>query len=48
VTEFADCSAEEIEVGCKMRMVFRIKAVDEQRKFNKYFWKAVPISQGDA
>jgi hypothetical protein len=25
-----------------MRMMFRIKAVDETRGFTKYFWKAVP------
>ena len=42
VTEFADVSKEEVEVGVQMRMVFRIKAVDEMRGFTKYFWKAVP------
>jgi hypothetical protein len=25
-----------------MRMVFRIKEVDEKRGFVRYFWKAVP------
>jgi hydroxymethylglutaryl-CoA synthase len=48
VTEFADVTADEIEVGVEMRMVFRIKAVDDQRGFTKYFWKAVPVSKGDA
>lgn len=48
VTEFADVTADEIEVGVEMRMVFRIKAMDDQRGFTKYFWKAVPVSMGDA
>ncbi len=48
VTEFADVMAEEIEVGVEMRMVFRIKAIDDLRGFIKYFWKAVPVSKGDA
>lgn len=48
VTEFADVSKEEVEVGVQMRMVFRIKAVDEMRGFTKYFWKAVPANKGDA
>lgn len=42
-TEFADVDAESIEVGLPMKMMFRIKAVDEKRDFNKYFWKAVPV-----
>jgi 3-hydroxy-3-methylglutaryl CoA synthase len=40
--EFIDCEAEDIEVGAPMRMMFRIKAVDELRGFTKYFWKAAP------
>jgi uncharacterized OB-fold protein len=48
VAEFADCSPEDVEVGREMRMVFRIKAVDERRDFTKYFWKAAPVSAGEA
>jgi len=40
--EFADVAGVEVEVGREMRMVFRIKALDEQRHFTKYFWKAAP------
>lgn len=40
--EFTDLDAEYIQVGARMRMMFRIKAFDEQRRFIKYFWKAVP------
>jgi 3-hydroxy-3-methylglutaryl CoA synthase/uncharacterized OB-fold protein len=40
--EFADVEGIEVEVGQPMRMVFRIKAVDENRHFFRYFWKAAP------
>jgi len=43
VAEFSDVSEDDVEVGRDMRMVFRIKARDEQRKFVKYFWKATPV-----
>ena len=46
VAEFTDCAAEDIEVGREMRMMFRIKAFDEQRDFTKYFWKAAPVGRG--
>ena len=48
VTEFAEVTAADVEVGREMRMVFRIKAVDDLRDFTKYFWKAVPVSRGDS
>ena len=43
ISEFSDVSEEDVTVGREMRMVFRIKAFDDQRKFIKYFWKATPI-----
>jgi uncharacterized OB-fold protein len=42
MTEFADVDYQTIAVGQPMRMMFRIKAVDEIRGFKRYFWKAVP------
>jgi uncharacterized OB-fold protein len=48
VTEFAEVEASDVEVGREMRMVFRIKAVDDLRDFTKYFWKAVPVTRGEA
>jgi 3-hydroxy-3-methylglutaryl CoA synthase/uncharacterized OB-fold protein len=42
--EFADVDGFEVDVGLPMRMVFRIKAVDENRHFFRYFWKAAPIA----
>jgi uncharacterized OB-fold protein len=44
MAEITDCSAEEVEVGRELKMMFRIKAVDERRDFTKYFWKAVPVA----
>jgi uncharacterized OB-fold protein len=46
--EFTDVDAESVEVGRPMKMMFRIKAVDETRDFIKYFWKAVPVEQPGA
>ena len=40
--EFCDLEPEDVEVGREMRMMFRIKAVDAQRGFIRYFWKATP------
>ncbi|NNM71610.1 hydroxymethylglutaryl-CoA synthase family protein [Enterovirga aerilata] len=40
--EFCDVEPEDVEVGRLMRMMFRIKAIDEQRGFRRYFWKAAP------
>ena len=34
-----------VAVGDEFRLVFRIKAADERRNFNKYFWKAAPKVQ---
>ena len=46
--EFAEVDHGEIEVGAPVRMVFRIKAFDRLRNFRKYFWKATPITEGEA
>jgi hydroxymethylglutaryl-CoA synthase len=40
--EYADVEPDDVAVGAVMRMMFRIKALDETRGFIKYFWKAVP------
>jgi 3-hydroxy-3-methylglutaryl CoA synthase len=42
MVDFTDIEAGGIEVGMPMRMVFRIKEIDPQRGFTKYFWKAAP------
>jgi hydroxymethylglutaryl-CoA synthase len=46
-TEFTDVNSEDIFVGAPMRMMFRIKAADDNSGFIKYFWKAVPAPRSD-
>jgi len=44
--DFTDVDPEAVVVGAPVRMMFRIKAVDERRGFIKYFWKAAPTGRG--
>jgi 3-hydroxy-3-methylglutaryl CoA synthase len=46
MADFTDVDAGAVEVGMAMRMVFRIKEVDTQRGFPRYFWKAAPLAAG--
>jgi hydroxymethylglutaryl-CoA synthase len=41
--EFADTDVGELQVGLPLRMVYRIKDIDKQRGFRRYFWKATPV-----
>ena len=41
--DMTDVSPGEVETGMLVRMVFRVKDVDEKRGFTRYFWKAVPV-----
>ena len=42
MADFTDCEPGTVGSGMKVAMVFRIKAKDESRGFNRYFWKAAP------
>lgn len=42
--DFADVDTDALGVGTPMRMVFRVKDVDSQRGFRRYFWKATPVA----
>jgi uncharacterized OB-fold protein len=42
MAQFIDMPADALEVGKDLRMMFRIKSIDEQRHFRRYFWKAAP------
>ncbi|MFV0279674.1 MAG: hydroxymethylglutaryl-CoA synthase family protein [Rhodoblastus sp.] len=42
--DFTDVTPDDIDVGKKMDMVFRIKDYDSQRGFTRYFWKATPAA----
>ena len=44
--DFTDVEADKLAVGMGMRMMFRVKDVDTQRGFRRYFWKAAPIENG--
>ncbi len=40
--EFADFSADQLQVGAPVRPVYRRKEVDTLRHYHSYFWKAAP------
>ncbi len=43
MADFTDCDKEQVKVGTKMRMTFRIRDNDLMRGgFKRYFWKATP------
>jgi uncharacterized OB-fold protein len=44
IAELRDVQPDSLEIGMPLRMVFRIKAIDERRGYSQYFWKAVPDS----
>jgi uncharacterized OB-fold protein len=48
MVDFTDVDVGKVDVGMPMRMVFRIKEVDAQRGFTKYFWKAAPAAATEA
>ncbi|MDE0511877.1 MAG: OB-fold domain-containing protein [Gammaproteobacteria bacterium] len=43
MADITDVSPGEIEVGTRLKMVFRIKEFDRNRGFVRYFWKGVPV-----
>jgi uncharacterized OB-fold protein len=43
--EFTDAEPDELAVGAPVAMTFRIKELDVQRGFRRYFWKAKPLRQ---
>ncbi|WP_439574660.1 hydroxymethylglutaryl-CoA synthase family protein [Phreatobacter sp.] len=40
--DFTDVDEKDLSVGSPMRMMFRVKDIDGQRGFRRYFWKAAP------
>lgn len=42
--DFTDIDEADLTVGRAMRMMFRIKDIDRQRGFRRYFWKAAPAT----
>jgi len=45
MADFTDCEQDDLEVGLPARMAFRKHAVDRERGFTGYFWKAVPLAE---
>jgi len=43
--DFTDVDPDIFNTGIEVSMRFRIKQIDNQRGFRKYFWKAVQVSQ---
>jgi hydroxymethylglutaryl-CoA synthase len=43
--ELCDTDGMVPEVGNALRMRFRVKAIDRQRNFRSYFWKAAPLTR---
>lgn len=43
--EMVDVEEGKLDVGTRLRTVFRIKEPDKTRGFNRYFWKATPIAE---
>jgi NAD(P)-dependent dehydrogenase (short-subunit alcohol dehydrogenase family)/uncharacterized OB-fold protein/putative sterol carrier protein len=43
MADFTDCELDDIRVGLPVRMALKRKAVDKERGFVNYFWKAVPV-----
>lgn len=41
--DFTDLNVGEVDAGTPMEMVFRIKDIDENRHYTRYFWKATPV-----
>ncbi|MGV8996020.1 MAG: hydroxymethylglutaryl-CoA synthase family protein [Parvibaculaceae bacterium] len=46
--DFTDVEQGTVDSGMEVRLVFRIKDIDEKRGFRKYFWKAVPVTTANA
>jgi 3-hydroxy-3-methylglutaryl CoA synthase/NAD(P)-dependent dehydrogenase (short-subunit alcohol dehydrogenase family)/putative sterol carrier protein len=47
MADFSDCELGDLKVGLPVKMVFRRHAVDPERGFIGYFWKAVPLVTAD-
>jgi 3-hydroxy-3-methylglutaryl CoA synthase len=43
LADITDVEQGQIDSGTKVKMVFRVKDVDEKRGFKRYFWKATPV-----
>ena len=42
--DFTEVQQGQVDAGTSVTVHFRIKQIDHQRGFRKYFWKAVPVA----
>tara|TARA_R110000824_G_scaffold155226_1_gene327534 strand:- start:85031 stop:86539 length:1509 start_codon:yes stop_codon:yes gene_type:complete len=42
--DFTDVEQGTVDSGMDVKLVFRIKDIDDKRGFRRYFWKAVPVT----
>ena len=45
--DFTDCTLDDLAVGKPVEFSFRIKYYDDRRDITVYFWKAVPVAEGE-
>ena len=43
MADITDVEPGDIDVGTRLKMMFRIKEFDRSRGFVRYFWKGVPV-----
>lgn len=48
MVDFTDVDKESFDIGARVRMTFRVRDIDPDRGFRKYFWKAVQIDATEA
>ena len=48
MVDFTDVDKDTFDIGARVRMTFRVRDVDPDRGFKKYFWKAVQVDGGNA
>jgi hydroxymethylglutaryl-CoA synthase len=46
--DFTDVDKASFDIGARVRMTFRVRDVDPDRGFTKYFWKAAQVDGGQA
>jgi hypothetical protein len=42
--EIVDVGAAGLQIGTRLKIVHRVKDVDEARGYPRYFWKATPLA----
>ena len=43
MVDFTDVDKDTFDIGARVRMTFRVRDIDPERGFRKYFWKAIQV-----